>query len=118
MEDISIQEAEITGIEHRQEDKELLLTGKLPLETTCRIAFQGVDWWELCSFGVQNVLSSVKGYDGNSLTEAIITDQDIPEQYVRSVQEGNHQLFVLNASIGLSGWIIAAAMKVETACRR
>ena len=113
MENVSLQEAEIISIEHKRESKELLLMGKLQLGVPCQLTFQGVEWWELCSFGVQNVLSSLEEYDEHSLTEALIEDQDIPLRHVQSIRGGDCRLFVVNASIGLSGWIVAASIQVD-----
>src|SRR5437868_5737099 len=110
MDNLNLENAEITGIEHKQRSQELLMILKLHSGEICQIGFQTVVWWELCSFGTHNVLFSIDHYDGDSLPEAVINDQDIPEQYVQLVNEQSCKLFVLNASVGLAGWIVAGHM--------
>lgn len=89
------------------------MDAQLPSGQKCRLVFQAVEWWELCSFGVENVLSVINAYDAKSLTEDVIDEHDIGEQHVKIVKKGPSKLFVLQASAGLSGWIIAKKMLVN-----
>ena len=113
MANISLRDAEITGINHAKESQELLMSAHLQSGEKCQLVFQAVAWWELCSFGVENVLSIIDAYDANTLTKAVINEQDIDEQYVKMVRNSPCTLFVLHASAGLSGWIIAGKMIVK-----
>lgn len=113
MVDPSLHTAQITSFEHKEESKELLLKAKLPTGERYQVIFENIVWWELCSFGLQNVLFCIKPYDHQSLTDAIINDQDIAEQYVNMIRDGSHTLFVLDASVGVTGWIIATKMTIE-----
>lgn len=112
MTDVNLHDAEVMGIEHDEDNKELVLKTVLPSGEKCRVIFQSVEWWELCSFGVQNVLFSIAPFDNHSLTKAIIDDQDIPDQYVQLVSEGHYVLFVINSSVGLEGWVLAQKMHI------
>ncbi len=113
MNESSLVDAELTGIDHQKESNVLIMKACLSTGGTCQIIFEEVGWWELCSFGVKNILCSIDAYDDRSLTEVVILDQDIDEAYIRLVRQGHHELFVLSASVGLSGWIIAANMRVD-----
>ena len=114
MANISLHEAEITGVYNAKESQALLMYAKPQSGQNCQLVFQDVEWWELCSFGVENILSAIDEYDADSLTEAVIDEHDIDEQYVKMVQDEHQTLFVLQASAGLSGWIIAGNMIIKT----
>ncbi|MVM29943.1 hypothetical protein GO755_07860 [Spirosoma sp. HMF4905] len=113
MTDINLHDAEITGIEHDEASQELILKATHPSGEKYQIVFLTVEWWELCSFGVQNVLFSIAPFDKHSLTKGIIVDQDIPDQYAKMVSEGDYVFFIIKASIGLEGWVLAAEMRID-----
>ena len=110
MADINLRDAEITGIAHGRDNQELLMSAELESGEKYQLAFQSVTWWELCSFGMENFLTAIDSYDANSLTEAVTDEQDIDDKYIKMVQTGSCRLFVLHASVGLSGWIVAGKM--------
>lgn len=118
MANISLRGAEITGIIHAREDQELLMHAHLQSGDKCQLVFQAVEWWELCSFGVENRLSTIEAYDKNSLTDDVMDEQDIDDKYVKMVQNSLSSLFVMHASAGLSGWIIAQKMIVKALVKK
>ena len=118
MANISLRDAEITGINHDQENKELLMYAHLQSGEKCQLVFQAVAWWELCSFGVENVLSVIDAFDANSLTKDVIDEHDIGNQHIDMVKSGPNTLFVLHASAGLSGWVMAQNMIVRAAGKK
>lgn len=113
MANVSLRDAEITGVNHLKENQELLMYAHLQSNEKCQLVFQAVAWWELCSFGVDNVLSAIDAYDANSLTEGVINEHDIGDPHVKMVRNGPNSLFILHASVGLSGWVIAQKMVVK-----
>lgn len=117
MANISLRGAEITGINHNRDQQEFMMHAQLQSGEKCQLVFQTVAWWELCSFGVENILSTIEAYNEQSLTEAVIDEQDIGDQHLSMVREGA-TLFVLQASAGLSGWIIADKMVVKASGKK
>lgn len=110
---INLHDSEIKGIEHDDVSQELILKATHPLGQNYQIIFLRVDWWELCSFGIQNILFSIAPFDYKSLTKTIIKDQDIADKYVNMVYENHRTLFVMKATIGLEGWILADEMRID-----
>jgi hypothetical protein len=113
MSEVNLHDAEITGIESQPEVNELIISVNLPSKGKCQIVFQGVHWWDLGPFGVQNVVFSITPYDKLSLTEIIINHQELEEYYVKLIVEKDYTLFVLDASVGLEGLVIAKVMNVN-----
>ncbi|GAB4019859.1 hypothetical protein [Spirosoma koreense] len=113
MSEVDFHDAEIIGIESKPEVSQLLLSANLPKRGKYQIDFQEVDWWDLGPFAVQNVVFSITSFDKFSLTEVVIDHQELDEYYVELIREKDYTLFVLDASVGLEGVVIAKAMNVS-----
>ncbi len=91
---------EITSIAYQKEDATLTFT-----ISNIRLVCKGVEWWELSSFDIQNVI-----FELNIFTNANIPAYLIGEySWVKNYQSKDTLKFIhIDSSVGMNGMIVAS----------
>lgn len=91
---------EITSIAYQKDDATLIFT-----ISNIRLVCKGVEWWELSSFDIQNVI-----FELNIFTNANIPAYLIGEySWVKNYQSKDTLKFIhIDSSVGMNGMIVAS----------
>jgi hypothetical protein len=108
---ISYHDACITGLLYRESKTQLVMQAILSDERKILLHFHDVAGWDLSPFEEQNILFDLSTYDHSTLPDWIKTDFEIPSEYLELLDTREKNLFYLEPSIGLGGYIIARIMK-------
>ncbi|MDJ1486001.1 hypothetical protein QNI16_36305 [Cytophagaceae bacterium YF14B1] len=99
-------DAAIITLEHFSAD-ELVIVLLTPLKTKIKLSFTGIYDWGFTPFSTQNELFDLHVYDKRVPVPQTVADiNDIPESYLQAIQEYDYTLVILDASVGMGGFVI------------
>lgn len=90
---------EITSIAYQKEDATLTFT-----ISNIRLVCKGVEWWELSSFDIQNVILELNIFTNTNIPTYLISEYS----WVKNYQTRDTLKFIhIDSSIGMNGMIVA-----------
>lgn len=101
----------IIGISHDSRQNRLVLQTETEAGEKGTLEFIDVAGWVLTPFDEQNHLFNLHEYDGDALPDWMKSDFDVPKEYLDALAAGNKKLYLLDASNGMGGYIIADSLK-------
>lgn len=91
---------EITSIAYQKEDATLTFT-----ISNIRLVCKGVEWWELSSFDIQNVIFELNIYTNTNIPTYLIGEYS----WVKNYQTKDTLKFIhIDSSVGMNGMIVAS----------
>lgn len=105
--DKNFHDAKIIGLFSDEEDQKLIMQFELSNKEKTLLEFIQVVGWDLSPFEEQNVLFEIQEFNSTNLPKWIITDFNVPQEYVDLVLSGESKLFYLEPSVGLGGYVVA-----------
>lgn len=100
-------DAKIKGLYSDEADQKLILQIELSTNEKISLEFIQVAGWDLSPFEEQNVLFEIQEFNSTNLPKWIITDFNVPQEYVDLVLSGERKIFYLEPSVGLGGYLVA-----------
>jgi len=109
-ENFKFHDVEIVGLFHQKEEINLLMHLKFSNEQKFIITFSSVVVWDLSPFEEQNVIFDIHEFNKENLLEWIKNDFQVPKEYIELINSGEKNLFYIEPSIGLGGYVVANKM--------
>ena len=91
---------EITSIVYQKDDATLTFT-----ISNIRLVCKGVEWWELSSFDIQNVIFELKIFTNANIPAYLIGEYS----WVKNYQSKDTLKFIhIDSSVGMNGMVVAS----------
>ena len=111
----SLHDAEIVAMEKHREPRALSLRLRMHDGTSAAMWFTDVVGWELSPFREQNVLFDVHAWSASAEgTKERCEELELPQPWVDAILNGGSNLYELDASVGLGGYVVAGNAEVRT----
>ena len=105
-------DAEIVGLFHEESEGSLSMNIIFPNKQKCVVIFKDTVGWDLSPFQEQNSIFDLHEFNQENIPEWIIKDFEIPKEYIELITSTAKNLFYIEPSVGLGGYIIAKEMNL------
>ncbi len=111
---MSFHDAEVTGLFYESAKAALFIQLKLENQSKISLKFNNVAGWDLSPFEHQNILFDIHEFNKENIPEWIKRDFEIPNQYLALIDANKSNLYYIEPSVGLGGYIVAQQMQITT----
>ncbi|WP_309888442.1 hypothetical protein [Archangium sp.] len=110
----SLHDAEIVAVESHREPRALSLRLRMHDSASAVMWFTDVVGWELSPFREQNVLFDVHAWSASDVgTKERCEEFELPQVWAEAILHGASNLYELDASVGLGGYVVAGNAEVR-----